>query len=227
MSFDDFSDEFDHFIHGNGTKSHKKDLYENSYNKLFRGQERWKGVIGRHVGRTNLPGFKLFRLTSLNESLTERNQGLQRAAALFWVMRIFFNCMRSISIFKEIVSLDQKEVHVDDFSQEDHEKKEGGPNKDDPKKGPKQDGPKKGPKKDVGPKKDGGQKDGGPKYSGQKYDGEMLMVVDDEDIDDGENVDVETENPVEARQDEDIIEVGSFTQWLEENYDVVGDVTKT
>ena len=80
-----------------------------------------------------------------------------------------------VELFKETVSLDQEEVHVDDFSQEDHEKNEGGPKKN----------------SDGGEKGDGGQKDGGEKGDAQ---------------------------------DEEIIEVGSFTQWLEENYDVVGDV---
>lgn len=90
-----------------------------------------------------------------------------------------------VELFKETVSLDQEEVHVDDFSQEDHEKNEGGPKKDSD-----------GGQKDGGEKGDGGQKDGGEKGGGDKDDA----------------------------QDEEIIEVGSFTQWLEENYDVVGDV---
>ena len=92
-----------------------------------------------------------------------------------------------VELFKETVSLDQEEVHVDDFSQEDHEKNEGGPKKD-------SDGGEKG---DGGVKGDGDEKgDGGEKGDGEKGDA----------------------------QDEEIIEVGSFTQWLEENYDVVGDV---
>ena len=133
-----------------------------------------------------------------------------------------------VELFKETVSLNQ-EVHVDDFSQDDHENNEGGPEKDEG--GPSKDGAKKDvdgddAKKDGnvdGAKKDGNvdgakkddkdsQKDYGDNVDGGQEDGDVVDIV------------RETENPVEDSQDEDIIDVGSFTQWLEENYDVVGDV---
>ena len=133
-----------------------------------------------------------------------------------------------VELFKETVSLNQ-EVHVDDFSQDDHENNEGGPEKDEG--GPSKDGA----KKDVDG--DDAKKDGN--VDGAKKDGNVDgSKKDDKDSqkDYGDNADAglkygdvvdivrETENPVEDSQDEDIIDVGSFTQWLEENYDVVGDV---
>ena len=133
-----------------------------------------------------------------------------------------------VELFKETVSLNQ-EVHVDDFSQDDHENNEGGPEKDEG--GPSKDGAKKDVDGDDAKKDgnvDGAKKDGN--VDGAKKDDKDSQKDYGDNADagqeDGDVVDIvrETENPVEDSQDEDIIDVGSFTQWLEENYDVVGDV---
>ena len=133
-----------------------------------------------------------------------------------------------VELFKETVSLNQ-EVHVDDFSQDDHENNEGGPEKDEG--GPSKDGAKKDVDGDDAKKDgnvDGAKKDGN--VDGAKKDDKDSQKDYGDNVDagleDGDVVDIvrETENPVEDSQDEDIIDVGSFTQWLEENYDVVGDV---